>query len=303
MISDSLTANPSPLPIENSSVFKKLIQSQDEVSNANSKGFYFEIQKDYKVGIKQKLFVDDRSLCTSMFYQKNITQIDFQPHSRHTFNTEWVFFTFMICLLFAGIYIYKNSNRISQLFKAFLVPHFTNQLIRDGNIIREFFIYPLLLVYLTSLYLLITFILSHFFNYDVGLAKGILIFLFLFFFFLFKIVGINIIGKVFQTSSETTEYLTNYIIFSVVFGMFLFPFVFFLIYITPTFSILLIYIILTILVLTNFYRTIRGLIIGLNSKRYNLYYLFLYLCTIEILPIGISVKLLITFYLTGDFLK
>ncbi len=303
MNSDSLTYNPHPLPLENNSVFKMFIQSQDEVVGLNPGISPSESSTGIRLVIRQKSFVKDDALCTSMFYQKGKSIRLLQPKVRTEFGTDWIFFTFLICLILATIFTFKNSKRISQLFKAFLVPHFTNQLIREGNIMREFFIYPLLAVYFVSSAMLISSVLHHFFNYEIGMIQGLLIALAVFSFFIFKILSINIIGWVFHTTKETFEYLTNYLVFSVVLGVFLFPFVFFLMYTTPVFASILLYVVLIIFAIIFVYRTIRGLLVGLSSERYSLYYLFLYLCTVEILPLSITVKLLINFSLTGYLLK
>jgi hypothetical protein len=303
MIADSLTFNPNPLPFENISVFKKFLQSQDEGGDLSSNICYLGNNKDGFLAYKQRSFVNDSFICTSMFYQRNKTHPDFQVKTRELYSSEWIFFSFLICLVFATIIAFKNNKRISQLFKAFLVPHFTNQLIREGNIIREFFIYPLLLIYFISLSLLISIVLNHFLHFEIVFSQGLLISLVVFLFFIFKILLINIIGWVFQTSKETFDYLTNYMIFSIVVGVSIFPFVFSLIYTSHFISMILMYTVLIVFAIIYAYRTIRGLMIGLSSERYSLYYLFLYLCTVEILPLCISVKFLTNFYLTGDFLK
>jgi hypothetical protein len=305
MISDSLTFNPNPLPAENTSIFKKFIQSQDEVGSLSTNIYYFGNSKDIinSQHVKQKSLINDSVFCTSMFSQNRMASPDFKTKTRSQYAADWIFFAFLICLIFATIFTFKNNKRISQLFKAFLVPHFTNQLIREGNIMREFFIYPLLLIYFTSLSLLISNILHYFFYFEITINQGLLVFLIVFLFFIFKTSLIKIIGWVFQTNKETFEYLINYMIFSIVIGVFLFPSVFFLIYTTHFISVFLLYVVLIIFAIISVYRAIRGLVIGLSFERYRLYYLFLYLCTVEILPLCISVKLLINFYLTGDFLK
>jgi hypothetical protein len=302
MISDSLTYNPNPLPNENISVFKKFIQSQDEALNLKQPYYYFEISGELKAGLKQKTFTNDSALCTSIFSKTGKNPVDFQPHLRENKNTDWIFFTFLICLVFSTLVIFIKNKRISQVFKAFLVPYFTNQLIRDGDIIREFFIYPILLVYFASSSILISSALIHLIHYDIILYQSFWIFIALILFFVFKIILINLIGMIFQTAKETYEYLTNYIIFLMVLGFSLFPFVFFQEYATPVISNLFLYVVMVIFVIISIYRIIRGFLIGLKSERYNLYYLFLYLCTVEILPFMVSVKLLINFYLTGHFL-
>jgi len=303
MISDSLTYNPNPLPNENISVFKKFIQSQDEALNLKQPYYYFEISGDLKGVLKQKSFVNDSALCTSIFAKGAKTPAGFQPHLRENKNTDWIFFTFLICFVFAALVIFIKNKRITQVFKAFLVPHFTNQLTRDGDIIREFFIYPILLVFFASSSILISSALIHFVHYEIILSQSIWILIALLLFFIFKIILINLVGLIFQTSKETYEYLTNYIIFLMVLGLSLFPFVFFQEYATPVISRLFLYIVLGIFVIITIYRILRGFLIGLKSERYNLYYLFLYLCTVEILPFMISVKLLTNFYLTGHFLN
>jgi hypothetical protein len=303
MNSDSLTYNPHPLPLENNSVFKMFIQSQDEVVGVNPVISSTGSSMGFSLGIRQKSFVKDSALCTSMFHQKDKSNQVLEPKLRTEYGTDWMFFTFLICLIIATIFTFKNNKRISQLFKAFLVPHFTNQLIREGNIIREFFIYPLLAVYFISSTFLISSLLLHFFHYEINMTQGLYIALAVFAFFLFKIFVINIIGWVFHTTKETFEYLTNYLVFSVVLGVFLFPFVFLLIYTTPAVADVLLYVVLIIFAIIFVYRTIRGLLVGLSSERYSLHYLFLYLCTVEILPLSITVKLLINFSLTGYLLK
>jgi hypothetical protein len=303
MISDSLTINPNPLPFENISVFKKYIYSQDEGADLNSNIYYLENYKNIFLAFRQKSFINDSIQCTSMFFKGGEPHSDFHIKTRIQYGTEWMFFPLMICFVFATIFTFINYKRISQLFKAFLVPHFTNQLIREGNIMREFFIYPLLLIYFISLSLLISTALHYLLHFDFDFSQSLLISLFVLIFFIFRILLIKFIGWVFQTNRETFEYLTNYMIFSIVAGVFLFPFVFFLNFSSDFISEILLYLIMIILGIIFVYRTIRGLMIGLSSERYSLYYLFLYLCTVEILPLYVSVKLLITFHLTGDFLK
>ncbi|MBL7890070.1 MAG: DUF4271 domain-containing protein, partial [Bacteroidia bacterium] len=50
---------------------------------------------------------------------------------------------------------------------------------------------------------------------------------------------------------------------------------------------------LYLLALFLFTRMVRGLIIGLNSVRVSKFYLFLYLCSLEILPLIVMIKIFI----------
>jgi hypothetical protein len=303
MNSDSLTFNPNPLPLENISVFKKYIYSQDECADLNSNIYYLGNYKNGFPAFKQKSLINDSIHCASMFFKKVEPHADFQVKARIQYDTMWMFFPLLICFVFATIFTFINYKRISHLFKAFLLPHFTNQFIREGNIMREFFIYPALLTYFISISFLISTALHYFLHFNFGFSQSLLISLFVLFFFIFRILIIKFIGWVFRTSREAFEYMINNMIFSIVSGVFLFPLVFFMNFSSHFISEILLYLIMIIIGIIFIYRTIRGLMIGLSSERYSLYYLFLYLCTVEILPLYISVKLLITFYLTGDFLK
>ncbi len=300
MYSDSLTYNQDPLPADKCSLFKKLIQAQDEVLVGN-KTFFVSAGKDkiIQTPIIQKSFTNDKAFCTSIFENKKLSGKNLIAKPIVQKSYDWIFFTLLFCLLLIVIINFTNRKRVTNLVKAFLVPHFTNQLIREGNIKREFFTYPMLLFYFISLGLLIFKIMVRYYNIEPGLITGLLIFGSLIIYSIIKFLFIGIIGFIFKTKKETFEYTTNTLIFSVVTGMFLVPMVFLVYYFNSSFSAIFFYITLIITSLILIYRTYRGFLIGLSSELYNLYYLFAYLCTVEILPVLISIKLLTTYYLSG----
>ena len=293
MYSDNLTYNQNYLPPEKSSLFKKLIQVQDEVCIGNKTYFMGNI-KDKFVGtpIVQKSFVNDKAYCTSVFDNTKMRNKDFSIKPIAQKHLDWIFFTLLFCLLTLVIINFTNRKRVASLVKSFMVPHFTNQLIREGSIQKEFFTYPMLLIYFISFGLLCFKILIHFFNLEPNLLTGLKIFGFVAGFYISKYLFASIFGLIFRTKKETFEYTTNTFIFSIVTGMFLVPMVFLVYYFSASLSSVFFYIALIITMLIFVYRSFRGFLIGLSSERYHLYYLFLYLCSVEILPILISVKLL-----------
>jgi hypothetical protein len=102
---------------------------------------------------------------------------------------------------------------------------------------------------------------------------------------------IRFLGFVFQVQREASEYTTSIFLFGNVLGLFMMPVVILLAFAKDVNPLVFIYSGLVILTSFLCVRLIRGLIIGINSLRVSGFYLFLYLCTLEILPFVILVKL------------
>lgn len=301
MYSDSLTYNINPLPPDQASLFKNLIRSQDEVPEVYKKEYFIGNAKDIypKNYIKQTTFNNDKSYSTSIFHVGNKQINEFSQNKLIHKQSDAVFYIFMFCLVIGTMIYFLKNKRIFQIFKAFYIPHFTNQLIRDGVVQKEFFAFPLLLIYFISLSLLITKSLTFFWGIESKLIYSFWILVILIVLYIAKIFIINFSKWCFKTQKETSEYNTNNFIFSIIIGIFLIPMVFLIYYLQSPISDFLLYFVLIIIALLFLYRTIRSFLIGLSSERYNLYYFILYLCTVEILPLIVTSKLLINFYLKG----
>lgn len=106
-----------------------------------------------------------------------------------------------------------------------------------------------------------------------------------------KIMAVRLSGFVFKTGKETAEYVSTLFVFINLLGLFLLPVVMCLAFFRQVSPSIFIYagyaIIGSFLVL----RVIRGFVIGFNSNRVSVFYLFLYLCTLEIVPFILLVKL------------
>jgi len=109
-------------------------------------------------------------------------------------------------------------------------------------------------------------------------------------YFFLKRVAYLTVGVVVEGLEETREYLFNLGNYNRVLGLFLFPFVA-LIAFSPFFNPL--YFLIAGLILTGIFygMTLRRGIIILLKKQFSLFYLFLYLCTLEILPLLLIYKI------------
>jgi len=304
MISDSLTQNSSFLPQENASLFKTLVRAQDEVPPGLKETFYVGNAKDNypQFYIKQTVINSDKNYCTSVFHTGKDQVKEIDPKEIIHQQSDLNFYLLLFCLIVGAVIYFVKYKRISQVFKAFYLPHFTNQLVREGLVQREFFTLPLLLINYISLAMLINKTLNSIFGINTDFRFFLLILGVLTVFFVVRILLINLAKWTFRTNKETSEYNTNTMIFSIVIGMFLVPSVFLIYYLQNPFSEFLLYFVLIIIAILILYRTFRSFLIGISSQGNDLYYFILYLCTIEILPLVVTVKLLINFYLKGSLI-
>ncbi len=128
---------------------------------------------------------------------------------------------------------------------------------------------------------------------DVNIG-GIVVFLILFggftCYFLMKWLIIRFVGYVFDLRDLSNAFSTDYFVLLALSGILMLPFVFGLIYSDGTIDLVLMFclLILAILfVITLFIKLLQIFYTGISS----LFYIFLYLCTSEILPLFVAVKM------------
>ncbi len=110
--------------------------------------------------------------------------------------------------------------------------------------------------------------------------------------YLTKIAVVKISGYLFQVQFATDFYAKTIFNFQLILGLVLLPIViiaYFAVDFSPKVVVYLGAIFLTLMFL---FRILRGLSIGANTPNVSLYYLFIYLCALEIIPILIIVKLI-----------
>lgn len=215
------------------------------------------------------------------------------PQSRETTNFDWLTGLFILCLILLVWIKYEAERRIAAIFKGVFAKHNMNQLLRDGDIIHERVTPGLMFIYLISLASLLMLIISKYGHGYVWTDNNFILFSILvsslLILWLFKIMAIRVAGKIFRTRVETEEYVVTNIIFNVATGLVIFPFVFTGYYSQNEISI---YIAIAILAVGIVLKFIRSIFVGLSAQTFPVVYLFLYLCTLEILPFLIMYKLI-----------
>ncbi len=217
----------------------------------------------------------------------------FQPIAREQTGNDWTFLLLFVCvILFTWVQVYYRK-RFIQIFQSVFSEKRVHFLIRDGRLFNEQITLALGFIFVMA-FSLFLFLINKFI---IGLSLGNGFFLFIKIvlaltgFILIKFLLIQLIKAIFLTREATSRYVLNSLIFDLTLGVVLLPF---LIFITYTGSDMLIYLSLIIISITFIYKLLRGFVIGLNYSGFSLFYLFLYLCTVEVLPVVVVVKLLVS---------
>lgn len=216
-----------------------------------------------------------------------LTPVERQP------TDDWKLFFFVGGLLSLAIARYFYGSRIGHFFRAASGSNFFNQMEREGGFFDETVTYLLffnflvvfsLLLWQTVLFLgpsSLPELLSPLFLYLITLLITSV-------FFLIKSVLLGFLGWVFNTRQASLIYLKNLFMFNQLIGIILLPIVGYLIY-SPSYGGIII--IWSFWLLANMVKIFRGALVGYNQMSFSGYYLFLYLCSVELVPFMLIVKL------------
>ena len=226
----------------------------------------------------------------SVFGRHELSPVHKGPLPIQRQSADWITIIFLACLfIFAWIQT-SYSKRLGQIFRAVAQAHSVNQLEREGNIFSERITLGLGFIYYTISSIFV-FQLTETYNLIPqgmsNLELTAIIFLGLFLYQFLKSMLVYITGIIFSTRESARQYQLNTLIFNYVIGIFLFPVTIIAFYWGSKALITVGAIVVVILML---YRFFRGILTGLDKISYNLFYLFLYLCTLEILPLVLVYK-------------
>ncbi len=220
----------------------------------------------------------------SIDYKFHFTHYDYLPFG----------ILFLSFAIFVWLYI-SYSKRLKSTIQGFFVNRFANQLARD-----EFSLSNRVTIFLSVLFVFtLTLFTSQTFQYLFGMEVAPNGFLFLNLIigasvvvvYLSKFIAVRLSGYVFQMNKAASDYILTVFLYCNTLGLFLLPIVICISFVKQISPYIFIYIGLTIIGLFLITRIIKGLLIWLNGVRASRFYLFLYLCTLEILPIVILVKI------------
>lgn len=253
--------------------------------------------KDTIYGIKTEQNIPYRKL-TTKFHEKTTTHkseksIDFEPFFRVKQIEGWQ--TGLVVLGFFLVAFVKafNSSRFNQSLKALFSYTVSQEVTREEKV---FFHRANLL--LTLNYLVSTTLFVYYFSAKLNLAfkEPIVNYLFLLLIFVVlystKYLFARILFFIFNNTSLSIEYIFNVSLFNNFLGVLLLPSLGFIYFSDISTSIVLNYFAIPSILISFIFRVIRLFVLG-NNKGISYLYIFLYICTLEILPLVVLFRFFI----------
>ncbi len=242
----------------------------------------------------QSMVVPDTVFSKSIFASYQLHPGNFRINNVQRVQPDWVLGILVFCfIVFAWAQVYYHK-RIRQIIRAPFSKRFINQLTRDGNLFKErvsvalgivyFLAFSLLLYEFNDQILGITFPLFH------GISLYWVIAIFNVAIMAIKVMLVQMLGIVFKTKETTYNYLLNMLIFALLSGMAILSVLVFVLYLKST---VLLYLCLIIFTLLFLFRFVRGFFIGIAMTKFSYLFLFVYLCSLEILPLLVLIKILL----------
>lgn len=244
----------------------------------------------------QSLGLPQIEYAPSLFATHRLGPGTYQNEKLQKYPPDWMLGIILFgFVLLAWTQLFYNK-RVKQIILSPFSKRFHSQLVREGNLFKERVSLSLLTVYLVSGGLLL-------FRIDVvapgtifsefeGITRYLIFLALITGYWTVKIFLVWFLGFVFKTRETTNQYLLNILVFCLITGP---VFLVFLVFILYTGSIILIKACLVVAALFFFFRIIRGFMIGSRLRKFSYLFLFVYLCSLEILPLFFLIKIVLIY--------
>ena len=231
----------------------------------------------------------------SVFRSHTLEPKTTEPLEHYSENIDWISIHFILLL---GLLAWTRINyrkRLYQIGKSFVAPRYLYQMAREGSVFRERVAIPLFVIYLVSFSMLLFLLLTHFSNFHlegyVGFKLFSIILLVVLILWFIKNILVHFIGITFKNELILHEFMLTNFIFNLGSGLMLFPVIAVSVYISSR-EVLLVALGFWLLIFV--FKIARELFTGLSYTKFSLFNRFLYLCALEILPILIFIKLVMS---------
>jgi len=195
---------------------------------------------------------------------------------------------------FVAIVKISGKNFFKNLQSSFTSRPIFRQLYRDGLLLPKYSKTPLLLAYLLAVTVFIFQINAHFHfiiqsNKSNTFEQYLKILMILGIYEMGKFIAANIFGSIFKIKEIVNEFIANLIFYNTITTILIIPILTLSIY---SQSIIIQYIAIVLFGILYFLRIFRGTVIVFEVRTYSPHQIFLYICTLEILPVFVFIKVL-----------
>lgn len=231
--------------------------------------------------------------------KKTITKepdfIYYTPSSKPIGIASWQVFILLLSFVLLGVVKAFGNRRFRQIIRSFTRHRASLEILREE---KKFFhrtniLLSIIHLFTTSLFV---FHINLVFNFSPYISNNfqsyIIIFTIIIAIYISKSITIRFLAFLFNYKEKVSEYLFNIFLFNSLLGILLLPVICFLYFTDYSTLFLLQYIGIPLTLILFIYRGIRILLIGFLGKiPYS--YIFLYICTLEILPLVVLYKFFI----------
>jgi hypothetical protein len=247
----------------------------------------------------QSLLSPARATGQSFFtsHQLRIGSIQSIPYTKY--QPDWILALLLFCFVLLAWAQVFYRRRLRLILMAPFSKRFLNQLVREGDLFSERISIAAGLIYLltTSLFIFEGYELVIVKDYR-GLLGGLPLFamigIFLLAFWILKTGMIQFLSFIFRTRNTSREYILNILIINILTGLVLLPLLVFAVYLK---SVIFLWFCMIIFGLFFLFRFARGFLIGISITKFSYVFLFVYLCSLEILPLIVLVKVVLKYFL------
>jgi hypothetical protein len=204
---------------------------------------------------------------------------------------DWLWIPMLLLLSFLAFLFTKYNDQVKRCFLAVVSNREFNDLIRDESQVSKSASLALNVFSLFSYSNFFFLFAINFLHFELSYFELYLTINGLFFGgFILKILIIYTLGELFQAQNSSSLYISNSLLSNKVFGIILFPLVLVIAY-SQAFVDFFLYSSMVIWLLTSIFKWYKGIKFGLSLSELPRIYPFLYIYTLEILPVLVLVKI------------
>lgn len=213
----------------------------------------------------------------------------------YSYQPFWIAFIILLNISLIGYLRVWRYNGFKKFFQSIFISRFTHQFYRE-----EFALTNSVSIYLSLIFVMITslFCVQVATHYNIGigllsfdLVSFLIICLSIIIIYAVKITFLKSIAFIIQKEEIINEYLFIIFLINQGIGLFLLPSVVCVAYGNDRLKQMAIISGIIVIVLFFIFRIGRGIALSVNQKSISIFYLFLYLCTLEVLPLLLGIKL------------
>jgi Domain of unknown function (DUF4271) len=245
-------------------------------------------------GIRNEVDIPTRGFQIKEAIQET-TEILFEPSHKVNHVSIWQIGILLFSVLLLGFAKAFSVNRFKQVVKSIFSYRISTEIIREEKVFyhRVNLLLTTIHICITSLFIYqLGFLIKASFHESITFIFYLKILAFLLVLYVLKYFFARMLAIVFNQQALASEYIFNVSLYNNFQGVLFIPILLILYFTTFNFSSILMYIALPVLGLGLLLRLFRLVMIG-NAKSISYFYIFLYICTLEILPLVVIFKIFI----------